>query len=125
MANHCLATRADGSPCRATPTASGFCFAHDPELRKRTAAARQEGGRNRANITRASKHVPRSMQHLAQRLLAAVDEVHSGELDPKKATAMASLAGAAVRVYEVGELEVRIEELEARSRVAGLPGGGA
>ncbi len=113
--NTCQATRADGSPCRAAPTPSGYCWAHDSDLRDKAKEARRLGGHNRSSTVRASRHMPRSMQDLAQRLLEAVDEVRSGELDPKKATAMASLAGAAVRVYEVGQLEVRVEELEARA----------
>ncbi len=32
-------------------------------------------------------------------LLAALDEVHRGDLDPKQASAMAALAGAITRAY--------------------------
>jgi hypothetical protein len=45
-------------------------------------------------------------------LLDALDEVHTGDLDPKRASAMAALAGAIVRAYSVGVLEDRVAALE-------------
>ncbi len=51
-------------------------------------------------------------------LLDALDEVHAGTLDPRQASAMASLAGAIVRAYSVGVLEDRVAALE------GTAGGG-
>ena len=47
-------------------------------------------------------------------LEAALGEVYRGELDPRQAQAMASLAGAVVRVITAGELEERLRALEAR-----------
>ena len=44
----------------------------------------------------------------------ALGEVHRGELDPRAASAMASLAGALVRAITAGELEERLRALEAR-----------
>ena len=108
----CAATRADGSPCRATPGADGLCFAHSPALREKTAAARRQGGENRSNAARAVARAPRDVRDLLKTLLGAVAEVHEGRLDPKQATAMAALAGAAVKVYATGEQDARIQALE-------------
>ena len=44
-----------------------------------------------------------------------MQEVHDGELDPRQAQAMASLAGALVRVITSGELEERLRSLEAKA----------
>ncbi len=55
-------------------------------------------------------------------LLAALDEVHSGTLDPRQASAMASVAGAITRAYGVGVLEERVQALE--SEAATRPQGG-
>ena len=44
----------------------------------------------------------------------ALGEVHRGELDPRAASAMASLAGALVRAMTAGELEERLRALEGR-----------
>ena len=45
-------------------------------------------------------------------LLTALEEVHAGPLDPKRASAMAALAGAITKAYGVGVLEERIQALE-------------
>lgn len=44
----------------------------------------------------------------------ALREAHDGRLDPRRAQAMASLAGAMVRVMTAGELEGRLRKLEER-----------
>lgn len=108
----CRSLRADGTPCQARPTEDGYCFAHSPALRERTAAARRAGGYGRSNAARAARHIPKDMRGLGRRLMEAIDQVHAGELDPRRASAMASLAGAVCRVYETGEIQQRIEALE-------------
>ena len=54
-------------------------------------------------------------------LLAALDEVHDGTLTPAQASAMAAVAGAVVKVYQVAELEQRVEALEAATTAEGRP----
>jgi hypothetical protein len=44
----------------------------------------------------------------------ALGEVHDGTLAPQKASAMAALAGALVRLTEAGELVLRLDALEER-----------
>ena len=45
----------------------------------------------------------------------ALGEVHRGELDPRAASAMASLAGALVRAITADKLEERLRTLEDRA----------
>lgn len=113
----CRATRTNGSPCKATATPSGLCCFHDPELQKPMADARRRGGVNRSNAARASKRIPKDMQALASQLMEAISECYTGDLDPKRLSAMASGAGAVVRVHEVGEFEQRLEALETAADV--------
>ncbi len=123
--NQCAAVRPGGQRCRAQALPGrALCFAHDPENRERASEARRKGGHNSASTVRASRHMPRDMRELAQRLLEAVDEVHRGELDSRRATAMASLAGSYVKVYEVAEVEHRIADLEARASAVAKSRGG-
>ncbi len=109
----CQSTRRDGTPCRATPTASGMCFAHDEQLRQKTAEGRRAGGHNRSNSRRAAKHLPADMRALGSQLMEAIHECHAGDLDPKRLSAMGTAAGAVVRIHEVAETEQRIHALEA------------
>ncbi len=96
-----------------------MCCFHDPELQKPMADARRKGGVNRSNAARASKRIPKDMQALASQLMEAITETYSGELDPKRLSAMGTAAGAVVRIHEVAETEQRIQALEARAEQNG------
>jgi hypothetical protein len=52
----------------------------------------------------------------------ALGQVYRREIDPRVATAMASLAGAMVRVLTSGELEQRVRLLEERQAQASTNG---
>ncbi len=108
----CRATRKDGQRCRATPTKDGFCLAHSPALADKRRAAYALGGRNRARHRRLAKLVPPRLLPVFDLLEEALQEVHAGDLDPRRAQAMASLAGAMGRVLTAGELESRLRRLE-------------
>ena len=60
------------------------------------------------------KLLPARLQPMVSLLEDALGEVHRGELDPRAASAMASLAGALVRAITAGELEERLRTLEDR-----------
>ena len=50
-------------------------------------------------------------------------EVHDGRLHPRRAQAMASLAGVMVRVMTAGEMETRLRKVEERvDRLGGSDG---
>ncbi len=113
--NQCAAVRPGGQRCRAQALPGrALCFAHDPENRERASEARRKGGHNSANLTRAARRIPRGMQDVARRILEAFDRVESGELPPDRAHAMARLAAVYVQIHDAGEVQARIEELEAR-----------
>ena len=107
----CAATRRDGAPCTAQSGPSGFCIGHNPGAQE----ARRKGGHGKSRAERARKLLPARLRPVADALEKALDEVHRGELDPRAASAMASLAGALVRVTTAGELEERLRSLEERA----------
>lgn len=57
--------------------------------------------------------MPISLRPVLAALFAALEEVHRGDLEPGPANAMAALASAIVKVYGVGQLEERLQALEA------------
>jgi hypothetical protein len=110
----CRATRKDGSPCRSEIVlASGYCPMHDPARREQVAAARAKGGQQKATAARAAKLVPVVLRPVLDGLLEVFEEVKAGQRDPRTATALATIAGAIVEVYQVGTLEERVTALEA------------
>ena len=109
----CAARRKDGEPCAAPVLDGGpFCYMHDPARREAQAAARQRGGENSATVARAEKLVPNHMRPVLGAVLAAIRDVRAGSLTPAQGSAIASLAGAACKVYQLGILEERLSALE-------------
>src|SRR5918996_3280264 len=107
---HCPATRKDGQPCRAPAGADGWCIGHRPGA----ADARSRGGRGKSRAARAGKLLPSRLRPVAEMLESALVEVKDGRLKPSQAQAMASLAGALVRVVTSGEMEERLRDLESK-----------
>jgi len=93
--------------------ASGLCLAHDPDRSAQYAEARRRGGRNSSSAARLRGLVPPRLATVYDRLETALAQVHEGDLDPKIASAMGSLARALVAVLTSGELEQRVRDLEA------------
>ena len=110
-AQRCPALRKDGHPRRAAPGASGYGVGHDPA----SAAARAKGGRNTGRVARALRRLPERLRPVADMLASALEEVHSGALEPRQASAKAAVAGALVRVVQAGEMEERVRALEAHA----------
>ena len=106
----CPAVRRDGTPCSAMAGSSGFCVGHNPGAQE----ARRKGGQSTSRAARAQRLLPARLRPVADRLEQALRQGHDGELDPRLATAMASLAGALVRVLTSGEMEERLRALEAQ-----------
>lgn len=109
----CAGTRKDGTRCTARVMGRGaYCFAHDPARATQRDEARRKGGAGRATRARLDRLVPATLRPMIRDLLVALGEVHAGTLDPKRASAMAALAGAITRAYGVGVLEERVQALE-------------
>jgi hypothetical protein len=104
----CKAIKKNGEPCTARAVVDGFCVGHSPNAIE----ARRKGGRNRSNVARLNKMIPTRLKPTLDLIEKAIKEVHEGELQPQKGTAMASLAGAMIKVFETGVLEERLLKLE-------------
>ena len=96
----CPATKRDGEVCGSTRvSASGYCFAHDPE----SAEWRAMGGRASNKRKRAMKQLKEAgMGHLLEALEESLNELRSGEGDPNNARAQARVAEAILRVATWG-----------------------
>ena len=110
IAQHCVSTGRDGAPCTAQAGTFGVLHRHAPGARE----ARGKGGHATTGTERAGELLPARLQPVVSILEGALGEVHRGELDPRAASAMASLAGALVRAITAGKLEERLRALEAR-----------
>ena len=114
----CAAVRADGRPCGAGPQLDrDFCFVHDPERAAEAADARRLGGlRRRREVTIATAYDLEGLDHTGgiRRVLdiAVADTLSLDNGIDRNRTLIAG-ATAATRLLTVGDLEARVEALEA------------
>ena len=111
----CAGVRVDGQQCRASPTNGGWRIGHDPALAEQRAEGRRRGGRNKSNAARTKKLLPARLEKVVNTLEKALEETHSGAIDSRVGSAMATLASALVRAYQIGNLEERVLKLEERN----------
>lgn len=122
MADRCLGTNKDGTPCSAQPRESGYCMWHDPSHAAEREGWRRRGGENRSSVARARKQLTGDIRDLADvkaRLMLALSKVEKGELEAGAANAMAALARAVVTVSEaatIEDLSARMDDLERQAR---------
>ena len=112
----CIATKKDGTPCRAPARVGDFCVGHAPG----SIEARRTGGAHSSKKHRLDAMLPLRLRPVLALLEKALDEVHEGSLKPSEATAIAALAGAIVKTIEAGVFEERLIELESRFGVGRL-----
>jgi hypothetical protein len=118
----CAAVKADGERCRGTVIeGSRFCFSHDPQLKQRRIEGNVKGGRNRSSLVRMQALVPPRLMTVYETLEDALADVRKGKLDPRVAHAMAALARAMVSVLQVGEMEMRLRDLEEKAQYQAPP----
>lgn len=116
----CQATTKNGQPCQATAGPDGFCFWHSPARAADRAEARHKGGKARHG--RAIRHIiedaPPAALQTPEDALTVLEHALSVALalEPSHAQvrSLVSVALAALKVREVGELEQRLAALEAR-----------
>jgi hypothetical protein len=115
----CAFRKPDGSLCHAPPLRDGkFCLFHDPEHAAEATEAQRLGGlRRRREVTVAGAYDFEGLDSIPRirRLLevAVIDVLSGAEGAIPRARAIIGLALAAERLLRTGELEDRIEELEA------------
>ncbi len=110
----CQATKRDGTRCQGPPRPDGYCWAHSPELRQKATEARRAGGKGKSTAVRAQKRMRPELKDIMGLLEGSMTGVYRGTLTPQQGSALASLAGAWVRLHELGEVEARLGELEAK-----------
>ncbi len=111
----CSATRANGDQCRAQALPGHeLCWAHDPSHRAKAAEARKAGGKNSSRAARIEARTATGVKDISRILESAMGRVYSGTMKPAQGAALASMAGAWIKLREVGEVDERLAELERR-----------
>lgn len=118
----CKAIRKDGGRCQAQATSDGdYCFFHDEARKAEARSAQVRGGQQRtrsvldpAALTqwRQPGTVP-SPDDVLLLLADTIDEVKTGQLDPKVANSVGYLVGVMLKALEYDALNERLAALEA------------
>jgi len=121
----CQARKPDGASCQAAALpGSDFCFFHDPDRADERRDAQSFGGsRNRMKTLSADAPDVKieSCQDVVRLISETINQVRRGDLDPRVANAIGYLANVLIKAAEQGDLEKRIEDLEAALKMKGRP----
>jgi hypothetical protein len=90
-------------------------------LQEKRRAAYAQGGRNRRTSHRLDRLTPSTLRPVLTRLLATLEALEAGTIEPKVGSSMAAVAGAIVRCYEIAGLEAEL--LAAQQRLEALERG--
>lgn len=113
MPLRCLATRRDGAACQA-PALPGTdrCVFHSPQ----SVAGRVKGGHKSATRERADKRLPSRLAPMVDLCEQAAQMAFAGTLTSEQAHLIAPLVRAMIAAYLPGELEERLQAVEANAR---------
>ena len=111
----CAHVHPSGKPCGGYAVrGSAFCFAHAPEQADQRDAARRKGGQaGKTAVLPASDLAVRSLGDVVGLVETTINDVRCGRVDVRVANAIGVLAGVAIRAIQHGELERRLDALEA------------
>jgi hypothetical protein len=119
MANKCSFRKKDGSRCGANAQpANGLCVFHDPARAADGRRARKAGGirRSRAAAVLPSDtpdHPLGTSKDVSELLAKSINQLRTGQLDPKVATGVGYLSTVLLRALEQGPAEERLAKIEA------------
>ncbi|MBI4672785.1 MAG: hypothetical protein HY741_14085 [Chloroflexi bacterium] len=119
----CKARTKSGALCPNHPSASGFCYAHDPARGRERARARRKGGsHSRIPHNGNADALPKQVRTL-QDVLAVLDytlaETLPMENSIQRARLLVALSHAFIEAIKEGELEARVEAIEHALKLRG------
>jgi len=112
----CIYIKEGGEQCNAFAMGnSQFCYLHNPDITDEEKRINQTKG-GKSNIIRVNGSLPliraKTSQEVAELLEKTINEVRSGELDPRIANTIGYLAGHALKALEASNLDQRVEMVE-------------
>ncbi len=117
----CTGQNRAGGPCGAdVQPGRPFCIWHDPERADDRRRWQAEGGRARSHTARAQRELEMAdagVKQLPGVLYRALQKCEAGELEPGRASAMATLGRAIVAATQAAELDERLTALERRAGI--------
>jgi hypothetical protein len=118
VVRQCAFSMANGRPCRAAPLVDGaYCYLHDPDKAEESAEARRLGGlrrkREKTIVLAYDLESLGSVEGILRVLDIASRDALGLDNSIARSRVLISVAAAATRLLEVGELAARVAALEA------------
>ena len=114
---YCQAIKLDGTPCHAWGSkTTGLCPVHSPNAHE----IQVSGGKSKNKAHMLESRLDKRLKPILDLLADSIRQCHEGTLPPARATAMASLATALIKVTEFAQYGDRLEQLENEMRNCGL-----
>jgi len=119
----CKAKTKSGQPCPNKPSASGYCFTHDPARGRERAQARRKGGsHSRIPHNGNADALPKQIRTLTD-VLTILDytlaETLPLENGIQRGRLLVALAHAFIEAIKTGELEARVDAVERALKLRG------
>jgi hypothetical protein len=118
---HCQGMAKNGAACGMRPLKNSlYCWNHDPEKAAERAQARKRGGQARhtkhaGNLAAIPDQIA-TIQEARQILNYALAELLAMDNGIARARALIAIFDSFVRSFEIGEIEQRLQALEARAK---------
>ncbi len=115
----CSHIKDDGTPCQATAmSGSDRCFFHNPAVADERDAAQRAGGIERskaaATLPQDVPVVPlETVQDVVALLADTINQVRTGQIDPRISNAVGYLAGIMLKAMEQSDIDKRLAAMEA------------
>jgi len=112
----CIYIKEGGQQCNAyAMESSQYCYLHNPDISEEEKRVNQTKG-GKTNLVKVTQSLQlfkvKTSQDVAGLLEQTINEVRSGELDPRIANTIGYLTGHLIKAIEVGEVERRINAIE-------------
>ena len=85
---------------------------HDPRFAAARPDWRRKGGYGRSRIARAGKRMPQALKWMLDLMQTIVAETYTGDMQPARANALASVIAAYVKLYDAFEFGEQLDRLE-------------
>ncbi|MDQ3636213.1 MAG: DUF5763 domain-containing protein [Acidobacteriota bacterium] len=113
----CQAKTKSGKSCQASASGNGFCFTHDATKGKERAIARRNGGLKRITPSVADKSLVPKQTRTITGVMTILDYALQESLELnnsiQRGRLLVSIAHGYIEALKVGELEQRLEAVEA------------
>lgn len=115
----CTSNTKAGKPCTAQAMQGvEFCYRHNPDIPEADKIqASVAGGKSKPVLTNANPVTLRNIKNIVSLVESNINEVRTGNLDPKVSNAVVQNLNVLLKVYELAIVDSRVRKLEQQAGI--------